>query len=146
MKNILILLLIICASATAQENRHEKIKALKRAHITEALELTVSEAEKFWPIYNAHEKKMFSLRKIERAEIHSVFKNNNVESLSDAEANELLEKSMELRTQGLNNDNELIRALREVLPPKKILKLTKAEDEFKRNLLRKMRQNKGKKP
>ena len=35
------------------ENK-EKIKALKIAYLTEKLDLSSNEAEKFWPIYNKH--------------------------------------------------------------------------------------------
>ena len=38
-------------------NRKQKIESLKRAYITEKLDLTTAEAEKFWPIYNSHTKK-----------------------------------------------------------------------------------------
>lgn len=38
-----------------KENRAEKIQALKIAFITQKLELTSAEAQKFWPVYNRYE-------------------------------------------------------------------------------------------
>jgi len=52
---VLILTLFVSASVFAQRPDREKIKVLKIAHITEQLDLTKVEAQKFWPIYNAHE-------------------------------------------------------------------------------------------
>ena len=37
------------------ENRFEKVQALKIAFITQKLELTADEAQKFWPVYNRYE-------------------------------------------------------------------------------------------
>ena len=70
MKHILILFLLIATTASAQ--RGDKIKAYKTAFLTESLELTSDEAEKFWPIYNAHEEKLRTLRKQERKEIFEI--------------------------------------------------------------------------
>lgn len=140
MKKIILLLTLISTSLIAQENRHEKIEALKRAHITEALDLSSSEAEKFWPVYNAHEKKRIALRKIEREEILDRLKENGLESLSKNEANSLVDKSLEIKAQEYNNHREFILELKKVLAPKKIIKLKKAEEDFKRRLLKQIRQ------
>jgi hypothetical protein len=39
----------------------DKFKAKKIAYITDAINLTPAEAEKFWPVYNEFEQKRFSL-------------------------------------------------------------------------------------
>ena len=53
----------------AQEGRAERLKSLRIALITEALELTPEEAQTFWPVYNAREA---ALQK-HREEIHQQF-------------------------------------------------------------------------
>lgn len=51
------------ANAQNRNNQHaEKIQALKIAFITQKLELTSSEAEKFWPVYNQYEREVNNLR------------------------------------------------------------------------------------
>jgi len=63
MKHISILILFISISLnTFGQDRNDKIKALKTAYITEQLELTKAEAEKFWPVYNAFEEKRSALK------------------------------------------------------------------------------------
>lgn len=44
-------------------NRAEKIEALKIAFITQQLNLTPEEAQKFWPIYNTYKEELAALRK-----------------------------------------------------------------------------------
>ena len=144
MKNLL--LLIILASSTAifaQNSRHEKIRALKVAHITEQLALTTSEAEKFWPIYNASEEKMHDIRKAERKEILGKVK-TNFESLTESEANALIEKSLDLKRKELQIYSDLVANLKGIIPSKKIILLRKSEEDFKRKLLERYKNKKGK--
>lgn len=65
MKKYLLLILVLFGSlsfAVAQNARSEKIQALKVAFITQKLNLTSAEAEKFWPVYNQYENEIKSLR------------------------------------------------------------------------------------
>ena len=41
----------------------EKIQALKIAFLTQKLQLTSAEAEKFWPVYNQYDREIQNLRK-----------------------------------------------------------------------------------
>lgn len=141
MKKLLIALFFISSFINAQESKHEKIKALKVAAITDALQLTPSEAEKFWPIYNEFDQKMDVHRRLERKEM-GVLKDDTFTMLSDDQANALLDKLMAINTAELNDSNELVQQLRNVIPPKKVLLLKKAEDDFKRQLLKQMREKK----
>ena len=144
MKKITLLLILLTTCLYAQDNRHEKIKALKTAFITEKLELTPSEAEKFWPIYNNYDEKMHNLRKKERKEIYTKLK-DGIDTMSDKEANSLIDRGVALQNKEMEHRNELITKLRNVIPPKKVLKLRKVEDDFKRQLLEQYRKRKGEK-
>lgn len=140
MKTILLIALLFTTTIYGQQK--EKIKALKTEHISNALNLTSTEAQKFWPVYSAHEEKMLALRQKERREIFAIVK-GDVEGLSDAEANTLIEKGINFKTTELEYYKELVANLRGVIPPYKILKLRRAEEEFKRKLfeiLKKRRQ------
>ena len=143
-RTLLILMTLLSAGIHAQRPDHDKIKAFRTAHITEQLNLTSSEAEKFWPIYNSYDDKIELLRKEERAEIFSKIRNGGLDDLSDREANGLIDRFMEIRTLELNYRNEMIEELRKVISPKKIIKLNRAEETFKRMLLERLKQRKGK--
>lgn len=59
MKNILLIMTIILSGYTVNaqkgETKREKVQALKIAFITQKLELTSDEAQKFWPVYNRYD-------------------------------------------------------------------------------------------
>ncbi len=44
-----------------EEIRAEKIQSLKIAFITQKLQLTPDEAQKFWPVYNQYDKEVHSI-------------------------------------------------------------------------------------
>lgn len=142
MKKILLILLIIGAGFYAQAQNNERIKAFKTAYITEQLNLNSAEAEKFWPIYNEFESRMQELRRQERKEIHQKLR-TGFDTMSDREAEALIEKAMQIRAQEFQLGNELYSKLRGVVSAKKIIKLKIVEDDFKRRLLERIKKRKG---
>lgn len=130
----------------AQPNRkqqQERIKALKTAHITNALDLSAAEAQQFWPLYNAYEEKVENIRKTERTEGRKAMA-GGFEAMTDAEANALLDKFMNLKQQEIDLNREFVNSLKGVISPKKILKLNRAEEAFKRRLLDEIRNRRKK--
>jgi hypothetical protein len=119
----------------AQERNYEKIKAHKTAYITEKVNLTSAQAEKFWPIYNQFEAEVMILRKAEREEFEGN-KNKNIDDLSDSEANAMLAKHNQRRGELTEKLQNLIGSLKGVISPQQTLKLLRAEEDFKRRLLR----------
>ena len=142
MKKILFIFLITTATIVAQDGKHEKIKALKTAYITEQLALTSSEAEKFWPVYNSYDEKLHVLRKKEKSEIFQQLR-DGLDNLNDADANNLIDRSLSLESEELALRKQMIAELRNVISPKKIIILKKAEYDFKRELLDRYRQGKS---
>lgn len=143
MKTIVYILLLVSAISFGQKGeRSEKLKAYKTAFITEALDLTSAEAEKFWPVYNVYDSKLMELRKMERKEIFTLVK-GDIDDLSEAEAGELLEKVSDIKLKELQYHQEMDESLRNVLSAKKILKLKRAEQEFKMKLLERVKQKHG---
>lgn len=140
MKNKILITLLLLFSLNilvAQNEKKEKIKALKTAHITNELDLTSQEAEKFWPIYNASEEKRHDLRRQLR-KTHQQLE-SNFDEISEQEAHNILTKLTDLQNQMHQEKNALIKTLKTAIPAKKIIKLKKAEDDFNRKLLMKFR-------
>lgn len=95
---ITFLVYIFSLSGFAQnQDRRDRIKSLKIAFITEKLNLTQTEAQQFWPIYNAFEDTYAKLRKETRMERTDF----NYESLTDTEANKLLDSMLDSETEKL---------------------------------------------
>jgi len=143
-KKILILIAFFAFSISFYGQRRpdgEKIKSLKIAFFTERLDLSNAEAEAFWPVYNAHEKKIEGFRKTERREIRS--KLRNLESVSEKEAEKLLSMKMELEAKKQIEQQSFLKNMKEILSAKKTILLLKTEEDFKRKLIQQYRQKRG---
>ncbi|MFT4832061.1 MAG: hypothetical protein ACI815_001712 [Psychroserpens sp.] len=133
-----LLLLITVASFAQDRPDREKIKALKVAFITERLDLSSKEAQLFWPIYNEHETNMEALRVKEWSQVRYKIKEAN--SLSEKEADALLELYNTMEKEKQDSYRNLFFKLKNVLSSKKILLLIQSEDDFKRKLMHMYRQ------
>ena len=139
MKRLILFGIVFCVSfVTWSQGRGqlERVKAFKTGYITQELDLSSSEAEKFWPIYNEYEKKIFELRiekrKKERDKVNSM---GGLDALSDEQATDFLKSLFENESAILETKEEKYKELKNVLPPKKLLKLYKAEADFNKRLL-----------
>ena len=144
----LFIVLTFCFSTNAQKRKghKEKIKLLKISYLTEQLDLTSSEAEKFWPVYNEHSKNIldFMAKKSDAIKKElSVVK--EIDSIDEKKALTLFNLTQYLERKKFEERENYIKKLKTILPIKKILKLQIAEKEFGRKLMRKYRHkyNKG---
>ncbi|MGV7107166.1 sensor of ECF-type sigma factor [Flavobacterium sp. U410] len=140
---LFLLVTLIGFSQNFKEKR-EKIKALKVAYITEKLELTSQEAEKFWPIYNTYDDKEFEMRHSKMKSIIRKIEDGGLEKLSEKEAAALIQQ-MESNEDELHTlRKKYMKDLQKVLSAKKIILLRKSEEEFNRKLLRQFKENREK--
>lgn len=121
------------------KEKKDQIKAMKVAFLTSELNLTSVEAEKFWPIYNAYDDKQFELRHQKMKTYAKKLNDGSLDNMSDKEALAFLNQ-----IESTDEEQCLIRkkfnsALRNILPPTKILKLRKSEVDFDRKLLQQYR-------
>jgi hypothetical protein len=112
----------------------EKFKAKKVAYLTEAISLTPAEAEKFWPVYNEFDQKIFQLMQ-NRHEMEEKLE-QKIDDLSDDKYIELSKKLVSFRkTEGdlfIEYNDKFLK----ILPPRKVVLLYVAEMNFKGFLLR----------
>lgn len=143
-KKILILVAFLCLATNfyAQVRPvRDKIKSLKVAFFTERLDLSSTEAESFWPVYNEHEQAMESFRKTERTEFRG--KLRTLDGLSDKEAEALLKKYMFLQQEKQKAQQSFVVKMKGILSAKKTILLLKTEEEFKKELIKKYRQRRS---
>lgn len=118
MKKILLIILFFLSGFSAlfaqerNEDNLEKIKALKIAFITQKLNLSAEEAEKFWPIYNQYEREV---RGINRGDV------------------------LQNEEQLLNTRKKYKSSFERVLGPQKLNKLFNAERDFRDVLIRRLK-------
>jgi Skp family chaperone for outer membrane proteins len=141
----LCLLLFAVASTNAQQMmKRQNIKLLKTSYITDALNLTQTEAEKFWPIYNSYTDKIHTAKyKLENELFKQINLDGGIEKLSEKQAQELIEKAILLEEDITTNKTKMMRELTKVIPATKVLKLQKAEKDFNRRILQEYGKRKG---
>lgn len=149
-KNLLpILLFLVTFSFYAQSDKNdekrEKIKAYKVSFLTTELELTPTEAEKFWPIYNAYDDKQFELRHDKMKAYMGKLDEESLNSISEKEAAALLSQIESTDKELYLLRDKFTANLKKILSAKKILKLKKSEDDFNRKLLKQYRDKAGNK-
>lgn len=140
----LVLTFIIATTTIAQEDKEskrEKIKALKVAFITERLELTPDEAQTFWPVYNVYDGRVNDIYDTERKVMREL--RTDFDSMDEAAATKMLQTIQSLEKQKLDARAQLLSGLKDKITSKKTLVLFKAENDFRRDLIRKLRGDKG---
>lgn len=144
MKNsILIFLVAMSVNGFAQQPptppsppdppKKEKVEAMRIGFLTQKLDLTPDEAQKFWPVYNEFQKKREELHK-KRKDEHKNMK-DSVDALSDKQVEAIVDGEMSFRQKNLDLEKEYHGKFKSVLPIKKVAKLYRAEEQFSRHLL-----------
>lgn len=149
MKNIVLMLLFLSGFSFYAQNgksdeKREKIKAFKVSFLTTELELTSTEAEKFWPIYNAYDDKQYELRYIKMKTYLRRLNDDNINSISEKEAAALLSQIESTDRELYQLREKYMSNLKKVLSAKKILKLKKSEDDLYRKLLKQYKEKASK--
>ncbi|MFL1011191.1 sensor of ECF-type sigma factor [Flavisericum labens] len=134
MKKFIIPILVLFISVSAfSQHRGDKFKKLKIPFISERVNLTPDEAEKFWPIYNAYEEASSKLRHEKIRSIHREIKDNR-DGISETKAKELLENLTKYENELQAEELKLIKQLQKIISNKKIILLKMAEEDFKKRL------------
>lgn len=122
------------------QEKKENIAAMKIAFITQKLDLTPEEAQKFWPVYNQYSDKIQELRKKRRKDGKEA--KQNLDELTDREIEQLIDQDLSNHQKELDLEKEYKVKFKSVLPMKKIAKLYAAEEQFKLVLLEKLKDRK----
>lgn len=143
-KNFLPILLLFFsfnfyAQGERMKEKKEQIKALKVAFLTTELDLTTSEAEKFWPIYNTFDDKQFELRHQKMKAFMNRMDDEGLDKMTEKEASNFLAQMESNEEELFLLRKKFISNLKTVIPATKILKLRKSEEDFNRKLLQQYR-------
>lgn len=143
---ILAVLVLAVPTTEAQDKKkdwNDRWKAEKIAYITDAMELTSAEAEKFWPIYNKCESEKRNSFKIV-IDAYKALEEALQAGKSDDEINHLLNKYIEAQNFGKDIDSKYVLEYRKILPGKKVAKLYIAEESFRRRQIHRLNKNDNK--
>ncbi len=137
---ILGLIAITSISLIAQpEGRGEQLEAIRAAYITQQMSLTPEEAQQFWPIHNQMNEELTAIRNQQKEIFESHRGDRRFENVSETELLAEMQRLMELEQQMLTIRKKYHEKFLEVLSPQKVAMLYRAEEEFKRELLRRVR-------
>lgn len=146
---IIITIILFNAVGLSAQNRHRgissedrnRIESHKIAFLTDKLDLSPAEAEKFWPVYNANRDRIDAERKRFKSAID--YNQDSIGQLTDEKANALLQTKLSHEEIMLDLKKEYIVALKKVLSPQKIVRLFEADREFREELIRNVSRKRG---
>ena len=115
------------------------------AYISDKLQLTQDEAQKFWPIFNAFDAKQAEVR-LKKKVLNLKLRPENRQSISDADMSKLLLESENIDNSLQENRKQFIKSLQGVLPVQKILIFKQLEDEFKQQLMQQIKNRRKERP
>lgn len=112
----------------------EKIESLRVSFLTNKMNLTPEEAQKFWPVYNQYKNEMKALRK-DKKEL-ATDAEMEINSMSDAEISQLIEQKFALEQKELEIKKKYVAEYKKIIPLKKLAAFYRGEEEFKLQLLK----------
>lgn len=127
---------LLSINSNAQPKNHQnwqdKIMSEKIAFITSELDLSPSEAQVFWPVYNQIAKEQHESQKAVKEAYIALMKGLEDENISDKEIDRLFDKYLAVKEANKGNGKAEADMYRRVLPSKKVVKLYVAEEKFRR--------------
>jgi hypothetical protein len=142
MKHLIWLCMFLGAAGLwAQPEDEEEVSPLKIAMITQRLALTSSESQVFWPVYNAMQEERKRFRREIRTKEEAI--RQTMLSGSDAELTRQADELVALRMR----ENQLLdkyhTEFKKVLPIRKVVLLYRAEEDYRRELLRRLQERRA---
>lgn len=131
---------ILSVHAQNFEAHKEKIEAEKVAFLTKKINLTVEEAQLFWPVYNEMQDARGKLHKEKHKLIHKL--KDNFDALPDKELEEIADRFIEIEVLEANLKKKYHQKFKKILPIQKLMKYYHAERQFKKYLMEQIRKDK----
>jgi hypothetical protein len=119
-------------------SKRDKIDALRVTFINEKVNFTTAESQAFWPLYNEYNDKLDLARKTFRQQY---VKDIDFTTLSDKEAETYLSAELSLKQKEYELYKEYFEKFKKVLPVKKVAILRRAEEEFRREMIKNIKAN-----
>ena len=123
------------------EQWREKVRAEQVAFLTNELNLTESEAQSFWPVYNDVQNQRREAFKAS-AEAFKALQ----EGIDGNDVSKLLDKYLDAQKACQKIDADAVARYKKVLPVEKVAKLMMAEEKFRHQQIGKLGQGGGNRP
>ncbi|WP_442266929.1 hypothetical protein ACSIGC_04330 [Tenacibaculum sp. ZS6-P6] len=147
MKKIILFIILIFISFATFAQKPDKariLKAKKIAFITENLDLSEKEAEKFWPLYNKYTKAKHKLYKQEKEEIKNKIKSaGGLNNISEEQARRYLKLFHKIKASHEEIKASFHKDLLVFLSAKKVLQLEILEHRFNKTMIKRFKERRG---
>lgn len=122
--------LVVLLLPLSQLAQNDRVEQLRVAFITKKIELTETESEKFWPVYNEYNDKVKAIRKNLRMSYRK-----RVEPLSEQDAEDLYQLDLKSKQAEVDVHKLYSEKIKAIIGAKKTVRLRVAEEEFKREMI-----------
>lgn len=114
----------------------EEIETMKIGFLTRRLSLSADEAKVFWPVYNQYSDELRELRENHRSRMRSA----KDDEVTKEDWDKLADAEIQFRQQELDIIKKYHVQFKKILPARKVAALYRSEEEFKRELIEKIRE------
>jgi len=121
----------------------EKIDAYKKLYLTDKLKLNPSTETAFWAAYKTYEDSLYKLTRERRQKITKA-RTDNI-SISDEEFSKMIDNYMNYEKRKVELRGKLISELKEVMSFRKTFMLFRYEEDFRREMMEKLRKQRKEK-
>jgi len=147
MKNIIFclsaFLMINTIFSQSERMSREKIDAYKKLYLTDKLKLNPSTETAFWTAYKTYEDSLYKLTRERRQKITKA-RTDNI-SISDEEFSKMIDNYMNYEKRKVELRGKLISELKEVMSFRKTFMLFRYEEDFRREMMEKLRKQRKEK-
>ena len=145
MKRVLLIIVMFTITLTgwSQQNGpkgdgNSKLEAARIAMITERLNLSPAQAEKFWPVYNQFSQERRALQQ----QAIQARKGYDMQNLTEEQSKTLVKAQMQFKQDKLDLEKKYVSKINDVISSKQLVALKKAEDDFRAMILNRLEQRK----
>ena len=143
MKKIILSISLIIAfnmsNAQSQRINSEKIDAYKKIYLTEKLNLDQKNESKFWEVYNIYQENLKDNYRKRRLKYRTI--NLDSSNFTDEEYEQFINDFLDYEKKKIDLRAKLIVDLKEFMSLKKTSYLFRLEDDFRREMMDKLRAN-----
>jgi hypothetical protein len=117
--------------ANNMEIVHEKLKADKKLIVAKYMELTESEATKFWPVYEEYQADLQKIDQRLLSLLQSYAADYRNKSLTDEKAQKLLDEWIAIENDDAKRRGSFVPKVMKALPAKKAARYLQIENEYR---------------
>jgi hypothetical protein len=110
---------------------HEKLKADKKLIVSNYMELTESEAKRFWPVYDDYQKDLQKINERLQSMLQSYAADYRNKSLTDEKAKKLLDEWIAIEQDEVKRRTAFAPKVIKALPARKAARYLQIENEYR---------------